>query len=202
MTAALEKVSAKPTWRYLDDAPPVSSPSRKRRLGAVLAYLAATAGVGAAIFWPHDNQALAFSEFKIPPSPFSASPAAAVASQSNPASIPKISQPAAANQPPRSLRTRSGQSPQPSSSITQPATSPARAQAWVPESRTAPPASITSPPTESQTAPQSPARHQAGARHRYWTRDTNPEGDFNHSSDSGPQSSDSPPSGIDNPWAG
>ncbi len=72
MTAVQEAISAKPTWRYRDDAPPVRPPSRKRKLGAVLAYLVGTAGVGAAIFWPGEDQALAFSAFKIPPIPFAA----------------------------------------------------------------------------------------------------------------------------------
>jgi hypothetical protein len=95
MTAAQITISAQPTWRYWDDAPPVRPPSRKRRLGAILAYAIGTAGVGAAIFWPRADQALAFSSFKIPPSPFAATAAAAPPQPSSPAA-PTSKQPTVA----------------------------------------------------------------------------------------------------------
>jgi hypothetical protein len=85
MTAVQATISTKPTWRYWDDAPPVRPPSHKRRLGAVLAYLIGTAGVGAAIFWPKGDQGLTLSTFDIPPSPFSATAAAALPQPSTPA---------------------------------------------------------------------------------------------------------------------
>lgn len=95
MTAAQVTISAQPTWRYWDDTPPVRPPSRKRKLGAILAYAIGTAGVGAAIFWPRADQALAFSSFKIPPSPFAATAAAAPPQPSTPA-VPTSKQPTVA----------------------------------------------------------------------------------------------------------
>lgn len=193
MTAVLERASARPTWRYLDDAPPVSSPSRKRRLGAVLAYLAATAGVGAAIFWPTDGQALAFSEFKIPPSPFTASAAAGPAPEPDTSSAPKTNRLAAAvDRPARSQLKQPRQYLRPAGSIGRPTTvavvtpdtphTPVQVPTRVPESDTSrptPPASTTPRPTESHTAP-----NQTETRQRPRSRDSNPHRDLNHTFDS------------------
>jgi hypothetical protein len=188
MTAVLERASARPTWRYLDDAPPVSSPSRKRRLGAVLTYLAATAGVGVAIFWPTDGQALVFSEFKIPPSPFTASAAAGPAPEPNTSPAPKANRLAvAADRPLRSQLKQSRQYLRPAGSVGAPTTvavvrpdtphTQVRVPTWVPESDTSRPTPprTTSRPTESQTAP-----NQIETRQRPRSRDTNPGRDLNH----------------------
>jgi len=194
MTAVLEMASARPTWRYRDDAPPVNSPSRKRRLGAALAYLAVTTGVGAAIFWPSNDQALAISEFKIPPSPFTASVASGTAPQPSPASVPEPNRlVAASNRPLRSVPNQSKQYLRPASStgrpttvaVVTPGTPPS--QGWVPESharRSTTPASATSRPTESQTTPD-----QTETRQRPWSRGSNPDADPNHPFDGGPSNS-------------
>jgi hypothetical protein len=202
MTAVLETASARPTWRYLDDAPPVSSPSRKRTLGAVLAYLAATTGVGAAIFWPSNDQALAFSEFKIPPSPFTTSTAARPAPQPNPSSAPGTNRLATvANQPLRSQPKQSSKYLRPASSASGPATVAVmtpdtpheQVQAtWIPEShtrRSTPPASTNSRPSESQTTPKSTTPNQTETQQRPQSRDTNSDGDLNHPVDSDPSNS-------------
>lgn len=208
MTAVLETASARPTWRYLDDAPPVSSPSRKRRLGAVLAYLAATTGVGAAIFWPSNDQALAFSEFKIPPSPFTASAAAGLAPQPNPSSAPGTNRLAtAANRPLRSQPKQSRQYLRPASSASRPATvavvtpdtphEQEQEPTWVPESytsRSTPPASTNSRPSESETTPKSTTPNQTETQQRPQSRDTNSGGDLNH-----PVDGDSSNSGTTQP---
>jgi hypothetical protein len=199
MTAVPERASARPTWRYLDDAPPVSSPSRKRRLGAVLAYLAATTGVGAAIFWPSNDQALAFSEFKIPASPFTALPTAGPAPQPNPASAPETNRVAAAkNQPLRSQPKQSRQYLRLASSAGRPATvavvtpdtphAQVQEPTWVPEShdrRSTPRASTTARTTESQTIPKSTTPNQTETQ-RPESRDTNSDGDLNHTVGSAP----------------
>jgi len=204
MTVVLEGVSAKPTWRYLDDAPPVRLPSRKRRLGAVLTYMAATAGVGAAIFWPSGDQTLAISEFKIPNRSFTALPAPGATPHPNPSSVPEASRLAAAvNRPLHALPKQSRQYSRPASSAVQtttvavvtPDTPGAQAQVKtpVPESPTMQPpptGSTDSVPTESQTTPKPTAANQTRNPHRPQSRDTNRAGDLNHRLDSDPSNSE------------
>jgi hypothetical protein len=169
MTAAQATMSAKPTWRYKDDLPPVSPPSRKRRLGAVLAYLVGTAGVGSAIFWPQGNQTLAFSAFTIPPNPFTAT-VAAIPPQPGPPPVTTSKQPTVAtkrapSKPNARLRpAQSTQNPRPVSSASQSTPvavvtpNPTNAQqsptTWVPPRTEPQSAANSTAPNKQETQPQ------------------------------------------------
>lgn len=158
MTAAQVTISAQPTWRYWDDAPPVRPPSRKRRLGAVLAYAIGTAGVGAAIFWPRADQALAFNSFNIPPSPFTATPAA-LAPQPSSAAAPTGKRPTVAtsralpNPTVRLIRQSTPGSPSVSSISQSDAMVPLN-PSIAPQPATTEPQPIASPPAPNQQATQ------------------------------------------------
>ncbi len=194
MPAVQEGISVKPRWRYRDDAPPVRPPSRKRKLGAVLVYLVGTAGVGAAIFWPSEDQALAFSAFKIPPSPFTALITAVAAPE------PGLPQPNSnrlavsinrSTSPAVNLlhRQNSGQVSTASQSTTVPVVepNPARAQTHVPPPIAEPHPvqqtatwATTSEPTESQTTPNRTEPDQRATRHKPRSHDANPDGHLEH----------------------
>jgi hypothetical protein len=185
MTAVQEMSATKPAWRYLDDAPPVRPPSRKRRLGAVLAYLVATTGLGVAIFWPRADQELTLREFKIPPSPFTALMVAAAAPQPSPTSAPNSNRPAAtASRLPTHSRPRPGLASSAgwlaTVAVVAPDTSraPTQVPTWVPEPQPpqqAPARTGTPPPAESQTA-----SYPKETRYRPRSDYTNSGGDREH----------------------
>ncbi len=223
MTAALEPTIKAP-WRYRDNAPPMRPPSLKRKLGAVLVYLVGTAGVGAAILWPGDDQSLTVGAFKIPASPFTAL-AAAAAPEPGPPPAPTSNQlaavtPRALPKPAAGLLTRqTAHDSAPQSSAVQPAraavvTPDTRAQArdvpQVAEPQPTPPApaeaTTATPPgsqtTPNPTTPDPTAPDQPAARHRPQRPDTNPDGGREHQSKNharNTETADPPPNAAPQP---